>query len=79
MTSSLAARPGSTPVDLTTLTINAAPIPPPPVPGLAPGIPRDREAQLMKRIRDLEEEVRAVRVENEKQVRILAYLKPSRQ
>ncbi len=30
---------------------------------------RDREAQFLRRIRELEEEVRLVRVENDKQVR----------
>lgn len=68
MTSSLAARPGQA-VDLAALTINAPPIPSP-VATLNPNSSRDRETQLLKRIRDLEEEVRAVRIENEKQVRI---------
>ena len=36
---------------------------------LNPG--RDREAQLMRRVRELEEEVRVVRAENEKQVRVI--------
>ncbi|KAH8107203.1 hypothetical protein BXZ70DRAFT_282945 [Cristinia sonorae] len=66
MTSSMAARPGQPPVDLATLNISTPPIPAP-VAALNPGINRDREAQLLKRIKDLEEEVRAVRVENEKQ------------
>lgn len=68
MTSSMAVRPGSGPVDLTTLNIAAPPVPSP-VPPLTPAMPRDREAQLVKKIRDLEDEIRAVRVENEKQVR----------
>ena len=33
------------------------------------GIGREREAQLQRRIRELEEEVRTVKVENEKHVR----------
>ena len=36
---------------------------------LNPGNPgRDREAQLVRRVRELEEEVRTLKVENEKQV-----------
>ncbi|TCD66453.1 hypothetical protein EIP91_001333 [Steccherinum ochraceum] len=66
MSSSMAVRPGSGPVDLTTLNITAPPVPSP-VPPLTPAMPRDREGQLVKKIRDLEDEIRAVRVENEKQ------------
>ncbi|THH33979.1 hypothetical protein EUX98_g335 [Antrodiella citrinella] len=64
MTSSMAARPGQVP-DLATLNINT-PLSAPAT-ALVHGAPRDREAQLLKRIRDLEEEVRGVRIENEKQ------------
>lgn len=67
MTSSMAARPGQPPADITSLTINTPPMASP-VPAVNPSGGRDREAQLLKRIRDLEEEVRAVRIENEKQV-----------
>ncbi|KAL4251635.1 hypothetical protein ABKN59_003795 [Abortiporus biennis] len=61
MTSSLALRP---PVDLASLNINTAPVPPP-VPVLNPS--RDREAQHLRRIRELEDELRNARIENEKQ------------
>lgn len=47
--------------DIASLNINV-----PPVPAGNPG--RDREAQLLRRIRELEDENRAVRAENEKQV-----------
>ena len=57
-------RPGQPPVDFGALNINVSP-PHPPMPAL-PG--RDREAQLLRRIRELEEESRSLRVENEKQV-----------
>ncbi|OCH95624.1 hypothetical protein OBBRIDRAFT_745393 [Obba rivulosa] len=50
--------------DLASLNINV-PAVPPAVAALNPG--RDREAQLVRRVRELEEEVRMVRVENEKQ------------
>ncbi|GBE82488.1 hypothetical protein SCP_0408720 [Sparassis crispa] len=55
---------GQPTVDLTSLNLNVPPVPPP-VAALNPG--RDREAQLVRRVRELEEEVRAVRAENEKQ------------
>lgn len=52
-------------VDLSTLNIN---VPSVPTPMAALNAGRDREAQLLRRIRDLEEELRAARVENDKQV-----------
>lgn len=52
-------------VDLGALNIN---IPSVPAPMAALNAGRDREAQLLRRIRDLEEEVRVARVENDKQV-----------
>jgi hypothetical protein len=51
-------RPGQTVLDFGALNINV------PVPALNPG----REAQLLRRIRELEEESRMLRVDNEKQV-----------
>lgn len=72
MTSSMATRPAQTPVDVPAFTIAAPPMPSP-VPVLTPGSNRDRESQLLKRIRDLEDELRLVRVDNEKQVRILPH------
>ncbi len=48
--------------DIAALNIN---VPPPPPAG---NHGRDREAQLLRRIRELEDENRAIRVENEKQV-----------
>ncbi|KAI9508483.1 hypothetical protein F5148DRAFT_1299275 [Russula earlei] len=53
--------------DLTNL--NLVPAPPPVVPMSAN---RDREAQLSRRVKELEEELRAVRVENEKQKAMIA-------
>ena len=57
----------SAPVDLTALaSIN---VPPPLIPAASPGPGRDRsDAQLVRRVRELEEELRSVRAENEKQV-----------
>ncbi|KZT69081.1 hypothetical protein DAEQUDRAFT_738400 [Daedalea quercina L-15889] len=58
------AQPG---IDLASLNINVPPVPPP-VAALNPGnLGRDREAQLVRRVRELEEEARTLRVENEKQ------------
>lgn len=53
-------------VDLGALNIN---IPSIPTPMAALNTGRDREAQHLRRIRDLEEELRVARVENDKQVR----------
>lgn len=52
-------------VDLSALNINL-----PAVPALvtASNVGRDRETQLLARIRELEEEVRNIRTENDKQV-----------
>lgn len=66
MTSSMATRPGQVPVDLANLNINTPPMSAPAT-AVSHVVPRDREAQLLKRIRELEEEVRSVRIENEKQ------------
>lgn len=54
------------PVDIAALNSNVPPVVPPPPTN--PG--RDREAQLLRRVRELEDELRGVRTENEKQVRI---------
>jgi hypothetical protein len=62
----MAQRPGQAPVipDLSALNLNLPPV--------APSIPgpggRDREAGLVKLVRELEEEVRVLKSENEKQV-----------
>ncbi|KAF9227995.1 hypothetical protein BS17DRAFT_774614 [Gyrodon lividus] len=56
-------------VDLSALNINL-PAVPAPMAALSAG--RDREAQLLRRIRDLEEELRAVRMENDKQKVMIA-------
>ncbi|KAI0078186.1 hypothetical protein K474DRAFT_1660848 [Panus rudis PR-1116 ss-1] len=69
MTSSMALRQPPPPVDLASLTINPPPVPVPvPIPSPAPIVNpgRDKEAQLLKRVRELEEELRAARIENEK-------------
>ena len=59
-------------VDLTAFNINV----PPPVSALNAG--RDREAQHLRRIRELEEELRTVRIDNDKQVSLLCLdLSPS--
>lgn len=51
-------------VDLSALNIN---LPAVPAPVTALNVGRDREAQLLGRIRELEEDVRVVRMENDKQ------------
>ncbi|KAH7889763.1 hypothetical protein F5I97DRAFT_1997047 [Phlebopus sp. FC_14] len=56
-------------VDLSTLNINLPAIPAP-MTALTAG--RDREAQHLRRIRELEEELRAVRTENDKQKVMIA-------
>jgi hypothetical protein len=56
-------------VDLSTLNIN---VPSVPTPMAALNAGRDREAQLSRRIRDLEEELRVARVENDKQKVMIA-------
>lgn len=54
------------PVDIAGLKIAVPPLTPPA--NVANGA-RDQEAQHLRRIRELEEELRVVRVDNEKQVR----------
>lgn len=54
------------PVDFATLNINGPSVVPPPPSNSG----RDRESQLLRRVRELEDELRIVRAENEKQVRI---------
>lgn len=61
-------------VDLGGLNL-VVPPPMPPMPGaMAPGTAqgpgRDREGQLVRRVRELEEEVRVLKADNEKQVRL---------
>lgn len=57
------------PVDIASLNINV-PVPPPvPAPVAALNGGRERDPQLVRRVRELEEEVRNLRTENEKQVR----------
>ncbi|KAG0705169.1 hypothetical protein DFH29DRAFT_907881 [Suillus ampliporus] len=56
-------------VDLSALNIN---LPAVPAPVTALNVGRDREAQLLGRIRELEEEVRVVRTENDKQKMTIA-------
>ncbi|KAI0957112.1 hypothetical protein AcW1_005608 [Taiwanofungus camphoratus] len=64
ISSAMVSRPNQVPIDLASLNLNV----PPPVAALSPvNLGRDREAQLVRRVRELEEELRAVRVENEKQ------------
>ncbi|KAJ8699858.1 hypothetical protein PTI98_002937 [Pleurotus ostreatus] len=53
------------PVDLSSLNLNVPPIP---IPGLTPG----REAQYTRRIKELEDEVRGLRADNEKQKAMIA-------
>ncbi|OBZ75480.1 hypothetical protein A0H81_04533 [Grifola frondosa] len=61
ISSNISPRPGQSGVDLTSLNI-VSPVPPA-VAALNPG----REAQLVRRVRELEDEVRTVRAENERQ------------
>jgi hypothetical protein len=58
-----AQRTGQSTFDLASLNLNL--VPPPVVPI---STNRDREAQLSRRVKELEEELRTTRVENEKQV-----------
>ena len=60
-----AQRPGQSTFDLGSLNLNLVPPPPPVVPI---STNRDREVQLSRRVKELEEELRTMRVENEKQV-----------
>ncbi|CCM02892.1 uncharacterized protein FIBRA_05006 [Fibroporia radiculosa] len=52
-------------VDLASLNISVSPVPLGPVNPVNPA--RERESQLVRRVRELEEDVRVLRVENEKQ------------
>ena len=63
-----AQRTGQSTFDLGSLNLNLVPAPPPVVPI---STNRDREAQLSRRVKELEEELRGMRVENEKQVCVL--------
>ena len=63
-----AQRTGQSTFDLGSLNLNLVPAPPPVVPI---STNRDREAQLSRRVKELEEELRGMRVENEKQVGVL--------
>jgi len=65
-----AQRTGQSTFDLPSLNLNLVPAPPPVVPI---STNRDREVQLSRRVKDLEEEVRTLRVENEKQVSALLH------
>lgn len=59
-------RPGQPPMDFSALNLNVPPVSTP-IPALNPV--RDREVpQLLRRVRELEEEVRTVKAGNEKQV-----------
>jgi hypothetical protein len=60
-----AQRTGQSTFDLASHSLNLVPAPPPVVPIITN---RDREAQLTRKVKEVEEELRAVRVENEKQV-----------
>ena len=63
-----APRTGQSTFDLASLNRNIVPPPPPVVPI---STNRDREVQLSRRVKELEEELRSMRVENEKQVSVL--------
>jgi hypothetical protein len=63
-----AQRTGQSTFDLSSL--NLVP-PPPPVVPIPISTNRDKEAQLSRRVKELEEELRTMRVENEKQVSIM--------
>lgn len=63
-----AQRTGQSTFDLANLNLNLVPAPPPVVPI---STNRDREVQLSRRVKELEEELRSMRVENEKQVSVL--------
>ena len=72
MSSNVLSRPAQPPVDIASLNLNV-PVPSPvPIPG-APVSPapagRERDPALVRRVRELEDEVRNLRAENEMQVR----------
>jgi hypothetical protein len=60
-------RTGQSTFDLANLNLNLVPPPPPVVPI---STNRDREVQLSRRVKEVEEELRTMRVENEKQVSV---------
>ncbi|KAI0062238.1 hypothetical protein BV25DRAFT_1825669 [Artomyces pyxidatus] len=62
-------RPGQSTFDLSSLNLGLHPVPTPAAPI---NVARDREAQLLRRQKELEEEVRTVRIENEKQKAMIA-------
>jgi hypothetical protein len=62
-----AQRTGQSTFDLANLNLNLVPPPPPVVPI---STNRDREVQLSRRVKEVEEELRTMRVENEKQVSV---------
>jgi hypothetical protein len=62
-----AQRTGQSTFDLSSLNLNLVP----PAPPMVSVGTNPREAQLSRRIKELEEELRVMRVENEKQVSIL--------
>jgi len=64
-----AQRTGQSTFDLASLNLNLVPAPPPVVPI---STNRDREAQLSRRVKEVEEELRSMRVENEKQKAMIA-------
>ncbi|KAI0303418.1 hypothetical protein B0F90DRAFT_1368705 [Multifurca ochricompacta] len=64
-----AQRTGQSTFDLPNLNLNLVPAPPPVVPI---STNRDRETQLSRRVKELEEELRTMRVENEKQKAMIA-------
>jgi len=64
-----AQRTGQSTFDLASLNLNLVPAPPPVVPI---STNRDREAQLSRRVKELEEELRTTRVESEKQKAMIA-------
>ena len=61
--------PAQPPVDIASLNINVPVSPAVPAPVAALNAGRDRDPQLVRRVRELEDEVRNLRAENEKQVR----------
>ena len=64
MSSNVLPRPAQPPVDIATLNLGV----PVPTPGAPVSGPRERDPLLTRRVRELEDEVRNLRAENEKQV-----------
>jgi hypothetical protein len=54
-------------MDFAALNLAAPPLPLP-APAVPPPVPAGRETQLLRRVRELEEEVRVLKVDNDKQV-----------